>query len=339
MPKLSVGYQYREEQPFSRVIEDYADRIESVYFPWVDMPTGRSMIAGFDGYYDYGLQKALVKDLEFIKEMGISLNLLFNANCYGEDAMSQVLRGRVCSVLDYLGEQDLLPQSVTTTSPAIAHIIKEQYENISLTASVNMKIGSVKGMQYVAHLFDGYCIAKECNRDLERLRTLKAWAVENGKKITMLANSGCMRDCSGQIFHDNMVAHEAEVSKQKNIDFLPYMCYTYLKDPKHYVSVLQNTWVRPEDISRYEGLVDTVKLATRSHQLPGMVIGAYARGWYAGNLLDLFEPSFSPAFAPFVVDSAKIPADFWEHTTACNKNCHQCNYCEKVMNSALTVAY
>jgi len=339
MPKLSVGYQYREEQPFSRVIEDYADRIESVYFPWVDMPTGRSMIAGFDGYYDYGLQKALVKDLEFIKEMGISLNLLFNANCYGEDAMSQVLRGRVCSVLDYLGEQDLLPQSVTTTSPAIAHIIKEQYENISLTASVNMKIGSVKGMQYVAHLFDGYCIAKECNRDLERLRTLKAWAVENGKKITMLANSGCMRDCSGQIFHDNMVAHEAEVSKQKNIDFLPYMCYTYLKDPRHYVSVLQNTWVRPEDISRYEGLVDTVKLATRSHQLPGMVIGAYARGWYAGNLLDLFEPSFSPAFAPFVVDSAKIPADFWEHTTACNKNCHQCNYCEKVMNSALTVAY
>ncbi len=339
MPKLSVGYQYREEQPFSRVIEDYADRIESVYFPWVDMPTGRSMIAGFDGYYDYGLQKALMKDLECIKEMGISLNLLFNANCYGEDAMSQVLRGRVCSVLDYLGEQDLLPQSVTTTSPAIAHIIKEQYENISLTASVNMKIGSVKGMQYVAHLFDGYCIAKECNRDLERLRTLKAWAVENGKKITMLANSGCMRDCSGQIFHDNMVAHEAEVSKQKNIDFLPYMCYTYLKDPKHYVSVLQNTWVRPEDISRYEGLVDTVKLATRSHQLPGMVIGAYARGWYAGNLLDLFEPSFSPAFAPFVVDSAKIPADFWEHTTACNKNCHQCNYCEKVMNSALTVAY
>lgn len=339
MPKLSVGYQYREERPFSRVIEDYADRIESVYFPWVDMPTGRSMIAGFDGYYDYGLQEALVKDLESIRKMGIGLNLLFNANCYGADAMSQVLRGRVCSVLDYLGERDLLPQSVTTTSPAIAHIIREQYEDISLTASVNMKIGTVKGMQYVAHLFDTYCIAKECNRDLERLRSLKAWAGENGKKLTMLANSGCMRDCSGQIFHDNMVAHEAEVSKQKNIDFLPYMCYTYLKDPKHYVSVLQNTWVRPEDICHYEGLVDTVKLATRSHQLPGMVIGAYARGWYAGNLLDLFEPSYSPAFAPFVVDSAKLPADFWEHTTACDKNCHQCSYCEKVMNKALTVAY
>ena len=339
MLKLSVGYQYREEQPFSQVIEGYANSIESVYFPWVDMPSGRSMIAGFDGYYDYGLQQALLQDLESIQKMGIGLNLLFNANCYGEDAMSQVLRGRVCSVLDYLGDRGLLPQSVTTTSPAIAHIIREQYGDISLTASVNMKIGTVKGMEYVAHLFDSYCIAKECNRDLEKLRTLKAWAAENGKKLTMLANSGCMRDCSGQIFHDNMVAHEAEISKQKNIDFLPYMCYTYLKDPKHYVSVLQNTWVRPEDICHYEGLVDTVKLATRSHQLPGMVIGAYARRRYAGNLLDLFEPSYSPAFAPFVVDSAKIPVDFWEHTTACNKNCHQCNYCEKVMNSALTVAY
>ena len=341
MLKLSVGYQYNEEKPFSQVICGYKESIESVYFPWVDMPSGRSMIAGFDGYYDYGLQEALLADLAKIKEMGIRLNLLFNANCYGEDAMSEVLRGRVCSVIDYLGQKDLLPSSVTTTSPAIAHMIREQYagEGIELTASVNMKIGSVKGMEYVAHLFDNYCVAKECNRDLDRLRTLKTWAEQHGKKITILANSGCMRDCSGQTFHDNMVAHEAEISKQKNIRFLPYMCYTYLKDPRHYVSVLQNTWVRPEDIHRYEGLADTVKLATRSHQLPGMVIGAYARGRYAGNLLDLFEPSYSPAFAPFVVDSSKIPADFWEHTTQCNKQCHQCSYCEKVMNSALTVAY
>lgn len=339
MLKLSVGYQYNEERPFSDVICDYTDHIEAVYFPWVNFASGRSMLAGFDGYYDYGLQDAMVKDLERIKKMGIKLNLLFNANCYGEDAMSQVLRGRVCSVIDYLGEQDLYPDAVTTTSPAIAHMIKEHYEGIELTASVNMKIGTVKGMQYVAHLFDNYCVAKECNRDLQRLKSLREWASENGKKITILANSGCMRDCSGQIFHDNMVAHEAEVSKQKNIDFLPYMCYTYLKDPKNYVAVLQNTWIRPEDINRYEGLVDTVKLATRSHQLPGMVIGAYARRRYAGNLLDLFEPSYSPAFAPFVIDSSKIPVDFWEHTTGCNKDCQKCSYCKKVLQEALTVAY
>ena len=86
-------------------------------------------------------------------------------------------------------------------------------------------------------------------------------------------------------------------------------------------------------------LADTVKLATRAHQLPGMVIGAYVRGKYAGNLLDLFEPSFSPAFAPFVIDSTKIPVDFWQHTTECNKDCTKCNYCKGVLKEAKVVAF
>lgn len=339
MLKFSVGYQYNEDRPFAHMISSYAEHIDTVYFPWVDTASGRSMIGGFDGYFDYGLQERMVEELSAIKGMGIKLNLLFNANCYGEDAMSKALEGKVCSIIDYLDMKGLCPDSVTTTSPAIAHMIREHYADaIELTASVNMKIGSVKGMQYVAHLFDNYCVAKECNRDLPRLKAMKQWAEENGKKITILANSGCMRDCSGQIFHDNMVAHEAEVSKQKNISFLPYMCYNYLKDPKNMVSVLQNTWIRPEDIGNYEGLCDTVKLATRAHQLPGMVIGAYVRGKYAGNLLDLFEPSFSPAFAPFVIDSSKIPADFWQHTTSCNKDCTKCNYCKGVLQEAKVVA-
>lgn len=155
----------------------------------------------------------------------------------------------------------------------------------------------------------------------------------------MLANSGCMRDCSGQIFHDNMVAHEAEIAKQQNIRFLPYMCWQYLEDPKNRAAVLQNTWIRPEDLHRYEGLVDQVKLATRAHQLPGMVIDAYARGKYSGNLLDLFEPGFGTAFAPYVIDSSKLPADFWEQTAFCDKNCHHCGYCEKVLHSALALEF
>jgi hypothetical protein len=77
MLKFSVGYQYNEERPFSDVICDYADRIESVYFPWVDTASGRSMIGGFDGYFDYGLQENLVEDLKRIKAMGVKLNLLF----------------------------------------------------------------------------------------------------------------------------------------------------------------------------------------------------------------------------------------------------------------------
>ena len=338
MLKLSVGYQYSERFCFSKIVSDYAQSIEEVYFPWIDSASGRSMIGGYDGYFDYGLQNILLDELKRIKVMGIKLDLLFNANCYGEEAMSEVLRNKVYSVIDFLKDNEVKPDVVTTSSPAIAFVVKEQYPEIELKASVNMKISTVKGMQYVSHLFDSFCVAKECNRDVERLKTLKAWAEENNKKITMLANSGCMRDCSGQIFHDNMVAHEQDISKQKNIKFAPYMCWKYLEDKKNFVSVLQNTWIRPEDIDRYEGMVDTVKLATRAHQLPGMVIGAYARRMYSGNLLDLFEPGFGPAFVPYAIDSSKIPDDFWQKTVLCNKDCTKCSYCQKVLEEALVIA-
>ncbi len=338
MLKLSVGYQFNENYPFSSIVKTYAQSIEEVYFAWTDIPSGRSIIGGLDGYFDYELQNILTEELKEIKQMGIKLNLLFNANCYGEDSISKVLQGKIYSVIDHLSNNGISPDSVTTASPAIAFMIKSQYPNIEIKASVNMKIVSIKGMQYVSHLFDSFCVSKECNRNIELLRTLKNWAEENNKKITILANSGCMRDCSGQIFHDNMVAHEAEIAKQKNIDFLPYMCWNYLKDTKNFVSVLQNTWIRPEDIDKYDGLADTIKLATRSHQLPGMVIGAYARRKYFGNLLDLFEPGFSPAFAPYIIDSSKIPNDFWEQTANCNKDCTKCNYCDKVLKDSLIIA-
>ena len=338
MLKLSVGYQYSEKFSFAEIVETYADSIEEVYFSWVDTASGRSMIGGYDGYFDYGLQNILISELKRIKAKGVKLDLLFNANCYGEDSMSEVLRGKVYSIIDFLADNNIEPDVVTTTSPAIAYMIKEEYPHIELKASVNMKISTIKGMQYVSHLFDSYCVAKECNRNIEQLKALKQWAAENNKKITMLANSGCMRDCSGQIFHDNMVAHEAQISKQKNIDFLPYMCWNYLKNKENFVSVLQNTWVRPEDIHNYEGIVDTIKIATRSHALPGMVIGAYARRKYAGNLLDLFEPGFSPAFAPYVIDSSKIPDDFWKRTTMCDKNCSKCDYCNNILKNALVLA-
>ena len=339
MPQLSVGYQYNEKVPFPSITDRYKNQIEEVYFSWVDSPSGRAVVGACGGYVDYRLQGVMLQELRQIQEQGIKLDLLFNANCYGEDAMSESLCQSVCSVIEYLREEGLSPSVVTTTSPAIAHMVRTRYEDIELRASVNMRIGSVKGMQYVAHLFDSFCVAKECNRDIPRLRAICEYARTHGKRISILANSGCMRDCSGQIFHDNMVAHEAQIAKQKNIAFMPYTCWNYLKDASHFPAVLQNTWIRPEDIHRYDGLVDLVKLATRTHDLPGMVIAAYARGEYFGNLLDLFEPSFTAALLPRILNSAKLPYDFWQRTTECDKDCDGCTYCRSVFEAAVELEH
>lgn len=331
--RYAVGYQLLEGE-FVKLISDYQKHIAEVYFPWVDNQTGRAALFNDKGYMDWNGQEQLVSDLQKIKGMGIKLDLLFNGNCYGKDAVSGFLANHVCSIIDYLDSKNCPVDIITTTSPFIASIVRQRY-SIEIRASVNMKIGTVKGMEYVSHLFDSFYIQREYNRDFARIKELKKWADENGKGLYLLANSGCMRDCSGQIFHDNAVSHGAEIAETKNLNFNSHLCWDYLKKPEHWVSILQNTWIRPEDIEHYEPYFDVVKLATRMHALPGLVLSAYTRQSYYGNLLDLFEPGFGPALAPYIMDNSKFPADWFERTANCDKSCHECDYCKQVMEQIL----
>ena len=336
--KFAVGFQLYDvgEEPFSRIVETYRDSISEVFFPWQDFATGRSPIATRHGFTDWAAQSRTEEELKKIKAMGIKLDLLFNGNCYGQYAISEKLANSVCSVIAHLEEIDCGVDIITTASPAIAYTVKKHFPKIEVRASVNMKIGTVKGMQYLSDLFDSFHVQRDYNRNIPHLKMLKEWADQNGKKLIMLANSGCFRDCSGQVFHDNLVAHESEVCEVENIkDFTPYVCWRALKDRKNWPMLLQNTWVRPEDLHNYEDIFDTVKLATRMHQFPGMVIDAYVRGKYYGNTLDLFEPGFGRAIAPYVMDNSAFPKDWFEKTTNCDKQCHKCGYCEEVLKKLL----
>ena len=336
--KFSVGLKLYEgnKEKFSHIVEDYGDAVSEVFFSWQDVPNGRSAIATVHGYTDWNAQARLEEELRAIKKMDKKLDLLFNANCYGKDSISEKLANNVISVIEYLNESVGGVDIVTTTSPTVAHVLKSRFPEIEVRASVNMRIGTVKGMEYVSDLFDSYHVQRDYNRNLEHLSELKQWAESNGKKLIMLANSGCFSFCSGQTFHDNLVAHEAEICEMNNIkDFMPYVCWKCLKDQKNWHMLLQNTWVRPEDIHNYEGLFDTVKLATRMHESPGLVIGAYSRGYYYGNTLDLFEPGFGRAIEPYIINNSAFPVDFFERTSKCDKKCHKCNYCKTVLEKVL----
>lgn len=337
MIKYSVGFQLHkpEQEPFSALVSAYRENISEVFFPWPSISSGRGDITTHCGMTEEDTRISLERELEAIKKMGIKLDLLFNANCYGADALSQSLADKVCATIAHLNGSCGV-DIITTASLAIAHTVKTHFPQIEVRASVNMKIGTVKGMEYVSDLFDSFHVQREYNRDMAHLRELKAWADEKGKKLVLLANSGCFAHCSGQIFHDNNVAHESEICQRENIkDFNPYVCWRSLKDPNNWEKLLQNTWIRPEDIHHYEGLFDTVKLATRIHQHPGLVIDAYARRRYFGNTLDLFEPTFSGALAPFVIDNTAFPKNWFEKTAACDKMCYRCSYCRDVLKEVL----
>ena len=281
------------------------EHIYEVYFSWGDIPNGRSSQLMNDAYTPWELQEMQRSTLKELSSSGIALNLLFNANCYGKDSQSRAFFHKVGTIIDFVAENYGL-QSVTTTSPLIAKFVHQNFEGIDVRASVNMEIGTIEGMEYLAEYFDSYYMKRELNRNFAEIQKLHSWAEENGKKLFLLANSGCLNYCSAHNFHDNLVAHEAEIAQMDNAYEFRGMCREYLKDEKRYETLYEHTnFIRPEDMHLYEPYFVAAKLATRIHKNPSMVVNTYVRQRYSGNLLELLEPAHN--IYPYVLENSQPP--------------------------------
>lgn len=298
--KFSVGLQKNNMEFVNYIIEN-SEHIYEVYFAWGDFPNGRSCQTQNDGYAPWELVDVQREMLKKLSEAGVSLNLLFNANCYGKESQSRAFFYKVGETVDYVRSMYGL-KSITTTSPLIAKFIKNNFEDVEIRASVNMEIGSIQGMDYLKEYFDSFYMKRELNRDVENIKVLHEWCQQNEKKLFMLANSGCLNFCSAHIFHDNLVAHEAEIAQMDNAYNFGGICHEYLKDEKNYEKLIENTnFIRPEDICEYDNFFEAAKLATRVHNNPKMVLESYIKGKYSGDVLRLLEPAHS--IYPYVIEN------------------------------------
>ncbi len=330
-----MGYQFFDEfdNRFAKTLCDLKEHIEEVYFPWLDAPTCRNSLVNERGTINWDAQDFLQNDLKLLKDNGIRLNLLLNANCYGDKAISNYLKNYVCSIIQHIIEIAGALDVVTTTSPFIAKIVKDNFKGVKTRASVNMGIGEIKGMQYLEQMFDGYYLQRDYNRNLRHISKLKEWTDFAGKTLHLLANSGCMKFCSGQIFHDNLVAHEQDIRERENLEgFKSVTCWNYYSKNQNWASLLQNTWIRPEDIHHYDGLFSTVKIATRMTQRPLTVIKAYIQGYYRGNVLNLLEPNHTSLLEGHYLDNSAFPSDWFDQTSNCNCDCFRCSYCKSILD-------
>ena len=301
--KFSVGYQARGDDLLVDTIKENAAKIAEIYFSWGDFASGRSAQTQSDDLTPWELIEIQKNALSVLSKRGIKFNLLFNANCYGKDSQSHAFFEKIGQTADYIMTNYGL-QSVTTASPLIAKFFKNNFEGTDVRASVNMEIGTVQGMDYLADYFDSFYVKRELNRDKDSIRVLHDYATENGKKLFMLANSGCLNNCSAHNFHDNLVAHEAEIVKMDNCYDFCGICHEYLKKEGNIQKIIDNTnFVRPEDIDSYDGLFTAAKLATRIHKNPTEVLKSYINRKYSGDILRLLEPAHS--IYPYVVENGE----------------------------------
>ena len=171
--KFSVGLQYGDESFLEEILK-YRGKIDEVYFSWGDMASGRGRADTGKGLPPWETMELQLDALRRLSGAGVRLNLLFNAECYGEKSLARSLYEKIGDVTDYVRSRFGLA-SVTTTSPTIARFVRDNFPDLHVRASVNMEIGTVEAMEYLGDLFDGFYVKREYNRDLDRIRALHAW--------------------------------------------------------------------------------------------------------------------------------------------------------------------
>lgn len=333
--RFCVGYRPSDGGEWTNYLLRQREHVKEVYFPWEGFPSGREEEPVPPGLTRFEAQLQKRRELKALGDAGISLNLLLNGNCYGADSLA---RSFFLTLGDTL--EELIPDfgvsSVTTTSPVVAKFLKRNFPDLEVRASVNMEIGSTEGMAYLADRFDGYYLQREYNRDFPVIRKNREWCDRNGKKLYLLANSGCLNHCSAHHFHDNLVSHQNEIGKRDNAYEFQGICWDFLHDKRNIDGYLQWTnFIRPEDLGLYEEWFDCVKLATRASAHPERILRSYIEGKYAGSVMNLLEPDHSGGILPLLVENSAIPGDFAGKVGNCKKNCGECDYCRRVLRNAL----
>ena len=339
MMHFSAGYQYPDDpegERFPEIVEDYLPQVSEVYFAPGNERSARTPAAEASGFTEEEASVILREDLAVLKKSGVALNLLFNANCHGAGSVAKSTADRVLRTVDSFGSATGI-DSVTTASFFIAHVIREHFPGLRIRASVNMKLGTVEALEYASEVFDSFCIQRDINYHFAALERIAGWARRNGKHLCLLANSGCLRNCAAQIFHDNLVAH---IGEMKTGDCLmtydPVFCRRFYSGERHrWEYLMHSTVIRPEDVPQYESIVPLMKLATRTHWNPRLVLDAYTRGRFTGNIFDLTEPGHGVFFRGFVLENGLIPPEYWQKKSSCDENCRACGFCEQVMKCAL----
>ena len=323
--RLAVGHFLNAD--FQSACAEFLPRLGEVFFAWPGVLSCRPAPE-----FTSELRSRMLDDLRWARSHGLLLDTLFNCNCYGEVAISHELADFVGRTLREMDSEGLFPDVVTTTSPFVAKVLRRDFPSVEIRWSVNIRVHGSVGFEYVLDDFDSFYVSREHHRDLGYLAELSAWAKAHGKRLGMQANSGCLRQCPYQTFHDNLHGHGEVRQNQlgmRDFDFTYFLCRRTFAKAEHREDFLRATWIRPEDLPEYEPFVDVVKLATRRHPDPVGVLRAYATRSYDGDLAALMDPvhPFAPRF-----DNRVLDAPLWREVRGCPHagNCRHCGRCTEL---------
>ncbi len=324
---LAVGW--FDNAPFVETCRPYLPRIREVFFAWPGVRASRPMDA-----WTPGRRARFVAELRWARACGIELDAIFNANCYGDIALSDELADHVSEKFREMDGEGLFPEHMTTTSPFIATVVRARFPSVKIRLSVNTDITTENALGYIDELYDSFYVGLGDHRRLENVVRLSEWARERGKSVGLYVNSGCLRNCPFHQFHNNLHGHDRmrQSAVGERFGFSVFRCRTNY-ERGNYEDFLRGLWIRPEDLPRYEPHVSVVKLATRRHPDPAAIVRAYATHAYDGDLAAITDPFFR---FPMGIDNRALGASpLWPLVRDCRDvdNCCRCGRCTELLQA------
>jgi collagenase-like PrtC family protease len=274
-----------------------------------------------------------------IHKEGIRVNLLLNSICEGSEWYSApVLK----STMDYLrmAHENHGVESVTISNPLYIREVRKHFPNIEICASVLADIDCVsKAIIYRKAGADVLTPDVNINRNLGLLEKIRN---ATQAEIKLMVNEGCLLHCPFRKFHFNYISHKSKdpgaQGKNAEDNVFSLNCIQLSRhDPSQ---LLKSCWIRPEDARRYEGITRYFKLVGRTSSKSMIVrsIEAYMKESWDGDLMELMAGNlYSVGMSYFMHLNNKSldEVHFFEHVSACDKECSECSYCAEVVGKLL----
>lgn len=176
-------------------------------------------------------------------------------------------------------------------------------------------------------------VDRDLNRRPAKLASLsiairRCWSM---LKIEFLANEGCLIHCPFRSTHEALIAatnnairSDSHFDTQRlNRDLA---CQRQLTQFPH--RILASPFIRPEDVCRYAGSADLIKVCGRTLGAGFLErsVEAYGQCRYRGNLLDLLDAAHWMSDR-WNIPNGDIPEDFLDVLSTCEQDCAGCHFC------------
>lgn len=151
--------------------------------------------------------------------------------------------------------------------------------------------------------------------------------------IELMANEGCLSHCPFKLTHDAQIS----LSNTKLVPEMTHRinqkhgCHNFFHHHPHLF--FSSPFIRPEDLTAYVHLADTVKISGRTLGSRFLIqaLYAYIHESFDGNLLELMDATrFLAEF--YRVENKQLGPDFLNTLAGCNHLCVNCTQCRDLFN-------